>query len=149
MAGKTTNYGLLTIEGTDEIALVENFNALSNGVDTALKGVEDKTTPGTITTTTGDFVTGVTPTTAAVVNKVTTAAATVLASVTGTPTAKTITTYADLDAHPSLLSGYAVTTTTASVLKSATPATVNVVSGVTAATGKAVTGVTLSTAESK
>ncbi len=32
MAGKTTNYGLLTIEGTDEIALVENFNALSNGV---------------------------------------------------------------------------------------------------------------------
>lgn len=146
MAGKTTNYGLLTIEGTDEIALVANFNALANGVDTALKGVEDKTTPGTITTTTGDFVTGVTPTTAAVVNKVTTTAATVLASATGTPTAKTIATYADLDAHPSLLTGYAIKTTTASVLKSATPATVNAVTGVTAATDKAVTGVTLSKA---
>lgn len=95
MAGKTTNYNLPTLEGTDQIAIVNDYNALANGVDSALKTVEDKTAPSTITTTSGSFVTGVTPTT------------------------KAVTTYADLDAHPTLLSG------------------------VSAATGKAITGVTL------
>lgn len=95
MAGKTTNYSLPTLEGTDQIAIVDDYNALANGVDTALKTVEDKTAPSTISTTSGDFVTGV------------------------TPGSKSITTYADLDAHPTLLTG------------------------ITATSGKAITGVTL------
>lgn len=89
MPGKTTNYNLPTLEGTDQIAIVNDYNALATGVDTALKTVEDKTAPSTISTTSSSFVTGLTPAT------------------------KTITTYADLDAHPALLSGVSATTSKA------------------------------------
>ncbi len=147
MGGKTTNYGLPTLEGTDQIAIVTDYNALANGVDTALKGVEDKTAPSTVTTTSGDFVTGVTAATANVINKITTATVSLVSAITGTPTTKTIATYADLDAHPELLTGYTVTATKANALKSATGATTAVVTGVTAATDKAVTSVTLNAGE--
>lgn len=87
----TPNYDLPLITAASPIAFVDDYNALATATDSAIKQVAD--TPGTKPTL--DVTTG-----------------TAIKTVTGTPTTKKLATYGDLDALPTLLSAFSVSSTT-------------------------------------